>query len=935
MSNRQDRQGVRTPADVERKYGLGKKLDNIFNLLEAHESAQKELESENDELSKDLGELRKDFESSTGEFNQTAAEMQETIEGMKSDMEVNRQEFENTKTEFNNSLDEMNGSLDEMVGDINGIRTDMKPLAEFSDGEYSGIAGFVARANADSATVATLLEFSQDNDITLAMFMAEAAKEFATIESVTLLENNTNSAIAGVKQEARETYATIEAMTKLETDTNKSIAGVKQEASETYATIESLTKFENETNEAIAGVRQEASETFATIESVTALDTKTTDAIAGVKQEASETYATIESLASFESETNEAIAGVKQEASEKYATIESVASLETDTTNAIAGLKSEVSSTYAKQSAITELDTKHTNALAGFEQEVSDTYATQDMVSTLRTDTSNAIAGMKQEVSDTYAKQESLTALETATSNAIAGVKSEADAKYATQAMLSSYVSESEQTEAIAALEQEVSDTYAKISQIAEVTDANGNVTTAAIVAQINNGKSSVLIKADRIDLSGYATFSDLPKKTSELTNDSGFQNASGVTTIVGGMVTTDYVEALGIKVAAANITGSLTIGQLPSTVAETSDIPTAVSDLANDSGYQTQSGVVSIIDGRITADYIEALGIHVGAAQIDDTLTIGQLPSTVAKQSDIPTSTSDLTNDSGFQNASGVTSIVKGVVTTDYVNALGITVDAANITGTLTIGKLPSTVAQKSDIPSNVSDLTNDAGYATQSDIPSNVSELNNDAGYTSRLGVTTIIDGRITTDYVNALGITAKSVDVDSLSAISANLGTVTAGILQSSNYAVNSSDTITAGMLINLNLGVINTPNFKVYANGNVLVDGTLRSTSGQLGSLDIDEMGLTCGNIHLNGYGLNGYSTYLESPSGTEVTETFEMTSSGSPALKYTYANESNVSFSATYRAGRGANHYGFIKLASASGTEYSLYLDTSTNTVKFM
>ena len=899
MSNRQDRQGVRTPADVERKYGLGKKLDNIFNLLEAHESAQKELESENDELSKDLGELRKDFESSTGEFNQTAAEMQETIEGMKSDMEVNRQEFENTKTEFNNSLDEM-------VVDINGIRTDMKPLAEFSDGEYSGIAGFVARANADSATVATLVEFSQDNDITLAMFMAEASKEFATIESVTLLENNTNSAIAGVKQEARETYATIEA----------------------------LTKFENETNDAIAGVRQEASETFATIESLTALDTKTTNAIAGVKQEASETYATIESLASFESEASEAIAGVKQEASEKYATIESVASLETDTTNAIAGLKSEVSSTYAKQSAITELDTKHTNALAGFEQEVSDTYATQDMVSTLRTDTSNAIAGMKQEVSDTYAKQESLTALETATSNAIAGVKSEADAKYATQAMLSSYVSESEQTKAIAALEQEVSDTYAKISQIAEVTDANGNVTTAAIVAQINNGKSSVLIKADRIDLSGYATFSDLPKKTSDLTNDSGFQNASGVTTIVGGMVTTDYVEALGIKVAAANITGSLTIGQLPSTVAETSDIPTAVSDLANDSGYQTQSGVVSIIDGRITADYIEALGIHVGAAQIDGTLTIGQLPSTVAKQSDIPTSTSDLTNDSGFQNASGVTSIVKGVVTTDYVNALGITVDAANITGTLTIGKLPSTVAQKSDIPSNVSDLTNDAGYATRSDIPSDLGDLTNNAGYVKPSGVTSIVDGYVDTDYVNALGITAKSVNVDSLSAISANLGTVTAGILQSSNYAVNSSDTLTAGMLINLNLGVINTPNFKVYANGNVLVDGTIKSTSGQLGNLDIDEMGLTCGNIHLNGYGLNGSSYYYESGGGTYVTETFEMTSSGSPALRYTYKNETNATFSATYRAGRGSNHLGFIRLSSGS-TEYALYLDTATNTVKFM
>ena len=67
-------------------------------------------------------------------------------------------------------------------------------------------------------------------------------------------------------------------------------------------------------------------------------------------------------------------------------------------------------------------------------------------------------------------------------------------------------------------------------------------------------------------------------------------------------------MEALEIKVSAAQITGSLTIGQLPDTVAETSDIPTKVSELTNDSGYQNRTGVVSIIDGRITADYVEGL---------------------------------------------------------------------------------------------------------------------------------------------------------------------------------------------------------------------------------------------------------------------------------------------------------------------------------------
>lgn len=78
----------------------------------------------------------------------------------------------------------------------------------------------------------------------------------------------------------------------------------------------------------------------------------------------------------------------------------------------------------------------------------------------------------------------------------------------------------------------------------------------------------------------------------------------------VEGKLTANQIDATNLKVNAANITGSLTIGQLPSNVATDRDIPTRTSDLTNDSGYQTRSGVVSIIDGTVTADYVEALEI-------------------------------------------------------------------------------------------------------------------------------------------------------------------------------------------------------------------------------------------------------------------------------------------------------------------------------------
>ncbi len=85
----------------------------------------------------------------------------------------------------------------------------------------------------------------------------------------------------------------------------------------------------------------------------------------------------------------------------------------------------------------------------------------------------------------------------------------------------------------------------------------------------------------------------------------------SGTTRIKGSSI-----ETTTLKVDAANITGSLTIGQLPSGVAQTSQIPKLVSQLDNDSGYQTKTGVTQIIGGTVTADYIYSLGIEANSVR-------------------------------------------------------------------------------------------------------------------------------------------------------------------------------------------------------------------------------------------------------------------------------------------------------------------------------
>lgn len=141
--------------------------------------------------------------------------------------------------------------------------------------------------------------------------------------------------------------------------------------------------------------------------------------------------------------------------------------------------------------------------------------------------------------------------------------------------------------------------------QMSSITQKVDNITLS-----VSNGSTSssislsvggVTVSSQTIQMNGLVTFTGL---------------ANGTTTIDGACIKTGTIEASRIDtdslyVNAANITGSLTIGQLPNNVATTGDIPDKVSELENDEGYQTKRGVVTIIGGTVDADYVNALGIR------------------------------------------------------------------------------------------------------------------------------------------------------------------------------------------------------------------------------------------------------------------------------------------------------------------------------------
>lgn len=227
--------------------------------------------------------------------------------------------------------------------------------------------------------------------------------------------------------------------------------------------------------------------------------------------------------------------------------------------------------------------------------------------------------------------------------------------------------------------------------------------------------------------LSSKADAEDIPTKTSDLTNDSGF-------------ITSSYHDPT--KANASTTYTKTEVNGLLAEKADTEDIPTKTSDLTNDSGFLTEHQSLAAYRTSAAQDIIDS-----GKANISDLAEVATSGSynDLSNKPTIPTKTSDLTNDSGF-------------ITSSYHDSTK--ADVATTYNKTQVDSLLSNKADSSDIPTKTSDLTNDSGFITNSyhdstkadvattynkgevnsllankadtdDVPTKTSDLTNDSGF------------------------------------------------------------------------------------------------------------------------------------------------------------------------------------------------------------
>ena len=337
--------------------------------------------------------------------------------------------------------------------------------------------------------------------------------------------------------------------------------------------------------------------------------------------------------------------------------------------------------------------------------------------------------------------------------------------------------------------------------------DSDLNTTNKTVVGAINELKTNINninipTKTSQLtNDSGYIINSDIPTiptKVSQLTNDSNYVTQTEMTdaitdAVTGGTVDlTGYQKSRDTNLATIDKTVVGAINELKdnidnfegggagltaeqsqkletayehsqSTHVSASDIPAKVSDLENDSSFVTQTEMTNAINNAQLGGGSTEVDLSIYQTIQEDTLT------TTAKT--IPEAINEL--------KSGVEGIIVPTKVSELNNDSNfIDKDVSNLTNYPTTTTVENTYAKKTDIPT----------------IPTKVSQLNNDSGF-----ITSIPEEYVTDTELNAKGYLTEHQDISGLqpksdTALTTSDKTVVGGINEVKNTADDKSKIIT---------------------------------------------------------------------------------------------------------------------------------------------
>lgn len=383
--------------------------------------------------------------------------------------------------------------------------------------------------------------------------LARAVRKMAQIKEV--IKNSVDEVkiqIAEVNAAVAEDVATIQANIS---EINASVNTVANDVATLNTKTASLSSRQDRTETAQASLTQTVASQGATINGVVTWQAttyvndrqETASALAAINLTATSQGASISLLTTWKDttyvndrkQTNEALAAINQTASSQGASIEALttwksttyASDRQETTEALAKINQTVSNQGASITSLTTWKNETyacdkrttTEALAAINQTVSNQGAS---ISTLTTWKNETYVSDKKQITDSLAAINQTASSQGASINALVRWKE------------TTYVNDRAQTnQSIASAYAAANEAGAMAGLVVEKT-TNGNKVKASVIISAINNESTAAIAADRINFTGFTTF----------VRPSDLQGGGSVTTINGGLITTETIDVGSIK---------------------------------------------------------------------------------------------------------------------------------------------------------------------------------------------------------------------------------------------------------------------------------------------------------------------------------------------------------------------------------------------------
>ena len=206
-------------------------------------------------------------------------------------------------------------------------------------------------------------------------------------------------------------------------------------------------------------------------------------------------------------------------------------------------------------------------------------------------------------------------------------------------------------------------------------------------------------------------------------------------------------------------------------------NIPTKTSDLTNDLGFVTEDSLTDVNNGTLN---LQRNGATIGTFKANQ-------PTDVTVNFKVPTKTSELTNDKHFVTLEELPNSGAGTGT--------LTIKKNNaVQGTFTPTQ-DENVTINLTVPLKVSELINDTGFITNAGIPSKTSQLTNDSGFITNADISIPTKtSQLTNDssFITNAAIPTKTSQLtnDSGFITNANIPTKTSQLTNDSGFAIDAN-------------------------------------------------------------------------------------------------------------------------------------------------